>query len=66
MKIKGSWLKVMGLAVSLPSTIFGLAWGMMELVKMNVFSKPVGFSIFLLIIAYTFYMMIYYARNKKD
>ncbi|MCP4913770.1 MAG: hypothetical protein GY909_11700 [Oligoflexia bacterium] len=66
MKVKASWLRVMGLAVSLPSTIFGLAWFMMKLVEMEVFSKGVGFSIFLLVISSTFYMMIHYARNKKD
>jgi len=60
------WVKVVGLALGLPSTIFGSALVIHELVKSQVISKGVGIIILLAILGQIFYLMIYYAYKNKD
>lgn len=61
-----SLIKVLGLALSLPSLVFALGWGMHKAVKIGVVSKPLGLIIFLAIIFNTFYLMVRYAAKKKN
>ena len=62
----GSWLNVMGLALSLPSLIFFLGWLMKYTVDEGYVSKPVGLILFLAVIFNTFYLIVRYAANKKN
>lgn len=58
-------LKIMGLAMALPSTILGVTFGVYYLIENKVISQAVGLVIILTIVFYFFYLMIRYARSKK-
>ena len=60
------WLQIMGLAMSLPSTIFISGWGAMQLVKMGILTKPIAVIVFLAIIGNILFMMVYYAYKRKN
>jgi hypothetical protein len=66
MKASANWLKIMALGLSLPGTIFFMAWGTMKIVEMGYISKPVGFGIFLAVVVNSLGMIVYYALNKKN
>ena len=63
--IDKKWVKVVGIAMGLPSTIFIAGWGTMQLVKMNILSKPLAVSLFLAIIGNSIFMMVYHAYKTK-
>ncbi len=56
----------MGLAMSLPSTIFIAAWGAFQLVKLGIISKVVAVLIFLAIVGNILFLMVYYAYKRKN
>jgi hypothetical protein len=56
----------MGLAMSLPSTIFISIWGSMQLAKMHIISETVAIILFLVIIGNILFLMVYYANKRKD
>lgn len=56
----------MGLAMSLPSTIFIAGWGAMQLVKMEILTKAQAVLIFLAIIGNILFLMVYYAYKRKN
>lgn len=58
--------KLLGLALSLPSTILFMAYGTHKLVEMGIFSKIVGILIFLAIVVNIIITMVYYAYKKKN
>lgn len=58
-------LKVLGLALALPSTILGVGFGIFYLIEEDLISQNVGLGLLLAIMAYFFYLMIRYALNKK-
>ena len=60
------WLQIMGLAMSLPSTIFITGWGTMQLVKMGILTKPVAVILFLAVVGNILFMMVYYAYKRKS
>ncbi len=60
------WLKIMGLAMSLPSTIFIMVWGAMQLHKMGILTQTEAVLSFLAVIFYILFMMVYYAYKKKS
>lgn len=62
----GKYLKVLGLAISFPSTILTLAFGIFKLVEAGVVSKNIGFGIFFIVIFNILWLMIRYAFFKKD
>jgi len=66
--MKGSkkWLSVMAIAMSIPSSIAGLAFIINELVEKNIIDFKVGFLIFLLVILSMLWLMVSYAFNKKN
>ena len=69
MKINDTkWLKVLALAMSLPSTIFACAWGLWKLVEINTISKITAIVILLAIVVNTLVMMVIYAlkNRRKD
>ena len=60
------WIQIMGLAMSLPSTIFIAAWGAFQLVKLGLISKVVAVLIFLAIVGNILFLMVYYAYKRKN
>ncbi len=66
MKFDQKWVKTLGLALSLPGTIFISALGTMELVKLGLISRTVAIILFLLIVGNTIFLMVYYGFKNKD
>ncbi len=60
------WLKIMALAMSLPTTIFVAIWGSMQLAKMKIISETMAIILFLVIIGNVLFTMVYYAYKRKD
>ncbi len=60
------WLKVLGLAMSLPSTAFVAAWGSMQLAEKKILTTTQAVFLFLAILFNTIGMMVYYAYKRKD
>ncbi len=56
--------KVVGLAVGLPSSILGVFGFVYYLIEKDYISAYVGLTLIVLIIIYTFYLMIKYAAKK--
>jgi hypothetical protein len=60
------WLQIMGLAMSLPSTIFMAVWGAMHLAKIGVLTQTQAVLSFLAIIGGLLFLMVYYAYSRKN
>ncbi len=60
------WMKVLGLAMSLPSTIFVTAWGTMQLHEKKILTQTQAVLLFLAIVLNMLGMMVYYALKRKD
>ena len=60
------WIRIMGLAMSLPSTIFVMAWGTMELHKPGYLTQTQAVLLFLAVVCNILFMMVYYAYKKKN
>lgn len=60
------WVKIMGLAMSLPSTIFIMAWGTMQLHKLGYLTQTEAVLLFLAVVCNILFMMVYYAYKKKN
>ncbi len=58
-------IKVMGLAVALPSTILGVFFTIYYLIENKLISTSVGLVLLLAVIIYFFYLMVRYASSKK-
>ena len=66
MKIDKKWAKIVGLALSFPSTIFVGAYLSHVLYKNGLLSKPIAMILFLIIICNTLFLIVYYAlRNSR-
>ena len=61
---KKKWLKILGIAVSFPSTILITGWGSMQLAKLGVVSDTIAKLIFIAILFNTLFLLIYYAVKK--
>ena len=66
MKNNKKWLGILSIALSIPSTIAGLALLINELVDKGILDFKVGFFIFLLVISGMLWLMVNYAFNKKN
>ena len=66
MNANKKWLATLSIALSIPSTIAGLALLINELVSREIIGLKVGFAIFLLVILSLLWLMVSYAFNKKD
>ena len=62
----GKYLKVLGLAISFPSTILFLAFGTYKLVEEGIISLNLGFGVFFIVIFNILWLMVRYAFNKKN
>jgi predicted Kef-type K+ transport protein len=61
------WQSVLALAVSYPSTILFVAWGLNILQEEGVISQKLGHIALVVIIINSLFMIVYYAyRNKKN
>lgn len=60
------WLQIMGIAMSLPTTIFVAVWGSMQLEKMHILTKTQAVLTFLSIIGGMLFLMVYYAYKRKN
>lgn len=60
------WLQIMGIALSLPSTIFISVWGSMQLEKMHILTQTQAVLLFLSIIGGMLSLMVYYAYRRKS
>lgn len=60
------WLQIMGIAMSLPSTIFITVWGSMQLAKMQILTQTQAVLLFLSIIGGMLFLMVYYAYRRKN
>jgi hypothetical protein len=60
------WLQIMGLAMSLPSTIFVVAWGAFQLVEHGIINKLTAVLIFLAVVGNILFLMVYYAYKRKN
>ncbi|MAX67927.1 MAG: hypothetical protein QF441_15175 [Bacteriovoracaceae bacterium] len=57
-------LKVVGLAVGLPSSILGVFGLVYYLIHEEIISTAIGLGLILAIIFYTFFLMLRYANKK--
>ena len=60
------WYGVLSIALSIPSTIGGLAYLVSILVERQMISSLVGYSLFFLVILSLLWLMVKYAFNKKS
>lgn len=60
------WLATLSIAMSIPSTIAGLALVINELVEKKIIEIKIGFLIFLLVILGMLWLMVNYAFNRKN
>ena len=66
MKGNKKWLAILAIAMSIPSTIAGLALLVNELVEKGLVDIKIGFVIFLLVILGMLWLMVSYAFNRKN
>jgi hypothetical protein len=59
-------MAALGIALSLPSTIFGIALLSFWMVDKGFISRTVGIILFLFVIISTFGLLIWHGINKKD
>jgi len=60
------WAQVLGLALSLPSTILAMAFFCRYLVENNILSKGWAIGLFLLVVTNTIVLMVIYAFKNKN
>jgi purine-cytosine permease-like protein len=66
MKFDPKWIKIMGIAMSLPSTIFIMAWGSMHLHKIGILTQLQAVLLFLAVVCNMLFLMVYYAFKRKN
>lgn len=66
MKLNKSWMQSTALALSLPTTIFVLAWALKDLVESKIIEAWVAILIFALVIGNTFFLMIWYSYKNTN
>ena len=60
------WIAVLSIAMSIPSTVAGLVYGISVLVENNYISKELGYGTFFLVILGMLWLMVRYAIHKKN
>ncbi|MDD0854722.1 hypothetical protein HBN50_16555 [Halobacteriovorax sp. GB3] len=65
MLVQKKWAKVLGLAISFPSSIFGVALIVETLIENDVVSKKIGWLLFIVFIVNTISLMVWYALKVK-
>lgn len=65
MKKDGNW-RAVGIAMGLPSTLFGVIYFVNLIVKKGFISETAGYVFMALVVFYMFYLMIRFANDKND
>jgi ABC-type multidrug transport system permease subunit len=65
LKIDPKWVKLVGLALSFPSTIFVSAYLSMSLHQAGYLSKIQSVLLFLAVVLNSLFMIVYYAYKKN-
>jgi len=60
------WIKISGLALALPSTLFASAWFFTTLYRSGYISEGLAWLLVLLSVINIFYLMFYYAFKRKN
>lgn len=58
-------IKILGIALALPSTILGVAFSVYYLIEEKIISQEIGLIVILIVVAYFFYLMVRYARSSS-
>lgn len=66
MLLDPKWVKPLGLALSLPSTIVAAAYGCMKLVQIKVLPLWLAVVIFVALIGNILFLMVYYGFKNRD
>lgn len=66
MKLDPKWIKIVGIALSLPSTIFITAIGTNKIHELGYLTKIQAVLLFLAIVLNMLFTMVYYALKKKN
>ena len=64
--MKKKWLAALTVAMSIPSTIAVLVYGISVLVESGYLSRSLGYGIFFLVILGMLWLMVKYAVDKKN
>ena len=65
-KIEKKYVKIIALALSLPSSLFFLAWFLLHLAEKKVISSLLAVSIIILYLANTIYLIARYVAKDKN
>jgi len=66
MKIPDNWITALGIAMSIPSMIFVVAWFSMRLVKWGYLSRTWGVLLFIGVIVNSFVLLVWNGIDKKN
>lgn len=66
MKVPNNWLAVMGLAMSLPSTFFGIAYGAFKLVELGYLTRLWAIVLFLFVVVNSLILLVWHGSRKKN
>jgi hypothetical protein len=66
MKLPKNWLTILGLSLSLPSTILAMAWGLFKLSESGIIPTWLAATLLFLSVAQILFLMVYYAVRKKN
>lgn len=64
--IDPKYIKIIALAISLPSSIFALGWFLLKLAQDGVIHKLLAVGLIILYVANTIFLIAYYASKNKD
>ncbi len=59
-------IKIIALALSLPSSLFCLAWLLLKLAEQNIISKLTAVIVLLLYLFNTIFLIAYYVSRNKN
>lgn len=65
MKKDSNW-RAVGIAMALPSTLFGVIYFVNLLIEKKVVTETVGYIFMGIVVIYMFYLMIRFASEKDD
>jgi len=66
LKIPSNWMAALGIAMSIPSTIFIMSWLSMKLIDWGYLSKTLGVILFISIIVGSLILLVWNGVNKKN
>jgi len=64
--IENKYIKIVALAISLPSSIFALGWYLLSLAQRGVISSLVAVGLIIFYVANTIFLIAYYASKNNN